>query len=297
MPIPPPSDESSLDRYLESRAGLILGQGYWRRGLIVMSVVGVIMLLVAVFVIVTSVVTANPGMLGGAIGPSIAGIVNLLVSLKLGGRFKPQMETSADLTPDARTFMAELMQKVYGWPHPWGASDSRLWHEGAHGTPIMRRRERRAWRRMYMRGSWGVRQHAAKEFLTPEVFEVLDRAAFQHNRIAGTLASGDPTLARFAPTVKAATDQAMADMFHVAQLLDNFPESRTTASAKAEQDIAALKELADRLESMQGQGQPAITPSSASPVQAVLEELRLDQLARSELGASAGVEPRLDVRS
>lgn len=296
-PTPPPESESSLDRYLENRAGLILGQGHWRRGLIIMGVMGVIMLLMAVFILVTSIVTANPGMLAGAVGPSIAGFVNLMVAIALKTRMKPAMETTADLTPEARKFMAELMQKVYGWPYAWGASDPNHWNHAPGTNPVQRKRERRALRRMYLRGSWGVRQHAAKEFLSPEVFAVLDKAAFQHNRIAGALASGNPALARFAPTVKAAADQAMADMFQVAQLLDSFPESRSSASAKAEQDIEALTELADRLETMQSQGEVSLTPSSPSPVQAVLEELRMDQLARSELATQEVEKPSLDVHS
>jgi hypothetical protein len=148
-----------------------------------------------------------------------------------------------------------------------------------------RMRERDAWRRMIASGSWGQRQQSARQCLNPVAFEMLDKAAFQYNRVAGILGTGHPEVARFGPTIKAAADQAMADVFHVGYLLDAFPESQSTAMAKADQEIAAFTELADRLESMQKQpalGAEVASPTS-SPISNVLEELRLDQLARAEL--------------
>src|SRR3954465_13520613 len=104
-PSPTPA-ESSLDRYLESQAGLLLSHASMRRGVVLMSIVGAIMLSMALVVIVSSLITHNPAMLGGAIGPGLGAIVNLAVSRVLRNRTKPALEVNANLTPEARSFMA-----------------------------------------------------------------------------------------------------------------------------------------------------------------------------------------------
>ncbi len=281
-----PPEESSLDRYLESQAGLMLSHASMRRGIVLMGVIGAAMLLVALFFVILAGVTGKHGLLGGAFGPGLAGLVNTTISQVLRRRTKPAMEVNANLTPEARSFMANLMKDVYGWPQAWGAVEPKMGWEstGPHMNKFDRQHERHAWRRMLASGSWGKRQQSSKQCLQPGAFEMLDKAAFQYNRIAGVLAAGHPEVTRFAPTVKAAADQAMADMFHVGYLLDAFPESQSTAQGQATQEIAQLTELADRMEDLlkQPEGLPASVRTS--PISSVLEELRLDQLARSELG-------------
>lgn len=279
-PTETPSEESSLDRYLESRAGYLLGHANARRGLVIMGMVGAICLLLAAVIVAVSLITTNPDAIAGAIGPFIAGTVNLTLSRKLRRRMTPAVETDAELTPQARSFMADLMKEVFGWSYAWGSTDPRPIWSGGTSSPHMRKRDRRAWRRMYSRGSWGKRERSAKEVLHPAAFEALDQAAYHYNRMAGLLATGNPAFTKFAPTVKAAADQAMADMFDTAAVLDNFPESSAPQS-KAGEQIDELKELADRLETMEASGVNAV--EAGSRIQTVLEELRLDQLARSEL--------------
>ena len=276
-----PPDETSLDRYLENRAGLLLGHASVRRGLVIMAFVGTMMMLMALAVVIGSLVSGQPQVMAGAIGPGIAGFVNLTLSRFLRGRSKPALDVNANLSPEARMFMAELMQGVFGWPRAWGANEPGIW--SAQG-PHARRRERRVWRRMFASGSWGDVKRSSKDLLLPGTFEVLDRAAYQYNRISGILGSDHPELARFAPTVRAAADQSMADLFHVAHLLEDYPESAATNRDKAEEEVGALTELAEKLEQMEKT--PVTIPAleKPSPIHSVLEELRLDQLARSELG-------------
>jgi hypothetical protein len=297
MPTP---EESSLDRYLESQAGLILSHASLRRGYVIMGVVGVVMLIVAAGVILGSIVSGQPEVAAGAIGPGVAGLVNLGLSHVFRRRAKPSMEVNANLTPEARGFLANLMKEVYGWPRAWGAVEPKLRWE-AQGPPYQnkfdRQRERHAWRRMLASGSWGQRQHSAKESLTPEAFDVLNRASFQYNRVSGILGAGNADVARFSASIKGAADQAMADLFHVGFLLDKYPEGSEAAKVKGEQEITALTQLADKLEEMQKSSPAPVSQAlSPSPVASVLEELRLDQLARSELNKVE--EPaRVDLRN
>ena len=299
-----PPDESSLDRYLESQAGLMLSHASLRRGLMIMGAIGSMMLIVALLIVFAAVGSGQPAVMAGAIGPGIAGFVNLVLSRVLRARTKPGLEVNANLTPEARSFMANLMKEVYGWPRAWGAIEpKRIWESkdlnefDRRQNKFERHRERHAWSRMIQSGSWGKRQRQSKECLQASAFDALDKAAFQYNRIAGALASGHPEMSRLAPTVKAAADQSMADMFHVGYLLDAYPESQSSAQAKADQEIAALTELANRLESIQQvPASQELALSKPSPIKSVLEELRLDQLARAEL-AKPQEEQRQDLNT
>lgn len=280
-------EESSLDRYLESQAGLMLSHANLRRSVVIMTAVGTAMLIMALLICIAALVTGHDAAMAGAIGPTIAGSVNLIVSRVLKRRINPALEVNANLTPEARGFMANLMKDVYGWPQAWGAIEPRaVWNsEPGYMSRHDRIRERHVWRRMLASGSWGKRQQTAKQCLNPVAFAMLDKAAFQYNRIAGILGTGHPEVARFEPTIKAAADQAMADVFHVGYLLDSFPESQSSAQAKADQEISALTELGERLETMQQQpaiGSEAVVRAS-SPISNLLEELKLDQSARAEL--------------
>lgn len=252
-----------------------------------MGMVGALMLAIAAVFILTSLFTGAPQASAGALGPMIGGIVNVLLWKRFHGRFKPALEVNAELTPEARAFMAQLMQEVYGWPYPWGSVEAHnpFSGEGSYQSPHERRRERRAWRRMYAAGSWGKRQRSARDCLNPAAFEVLDRAAAEHNRISGILETGHPELARYASSIRAAADQAMADVFQWAQIVENYPESGQAPQEKAEAEISALHELGDRLLTIQSQQPLEIDQPKPRPnaINAVLEELRLDQLAREEL--------------
>lgn len=283
-------EETSLDRYLETRAGYVLGHLSARHGLKVMGFVGVAMLLVGMVFMVIALATGAYDVIAGGIGPTIAGLVNLILSQTLKHRAKPAIEVNAELTPQARTFLAELMRDVYDWPYAWGANDpSHIWSDPTPVGRIRRKRERRAWRRMFGARSWGVRQHSAKEELNPAAFEALNAGAFQYNRIAGVLEASNPALAKFVPTVRAAADQAMADLFHVTSAMDRYPETAETHQPEADKLIASLAELAERVESLQ-KTSAAGALSGTNPIESVLEELRLEQLARSELATPTAEE-------
>src|ERR1051326_5460601 len=96
-----PPEESSLDRYLESQAGLMLSHASLRRGRAIMAVVGTCMLLLALLIVMAALISGHHGAAAGAIGPSIAGIVNLAISRAMRSRTNPAMNVNANLTPEA----------------------------------------------------------------------------------------------------------------------------------------------------------------------------------------------------
>jgi hypothetical protein len=128
---------------------------------------------------------------------------------------------------------------------------------------------------------------SAREFLTDPAFELLDRAAIEYNRIAGCLetgrATGSATLIKVAPSVLQAADEAMADVLHQASVLDRYPESHEAATLAAEDEIRLLRETADRVEDLSIAPPDGARTTAASRLEGVLEDLRFEQLARSEL--------------
>jgi hypothetical protein len=127
------------------------------------------------------------------------------------------------------------------------------------------------------------------EEVSPEVIEFLDVAAEQYNRISGILQAPSQTasLSKLGASAIAAADEAMADILHQAANLDKFPESATTTRKQIDNAVRAMMELGNRLEEIATRDQLLTEKVNySSKMDSVLEELRLDQLARSELHTS-----------
>jgi hypothetical protein len=124
----------------------------------------------------------------------------------------------------------------------------------------------------------------APEPVNAEVVALLDVAAEQFNRIQGILESPHGSLVKLAPQAFAAADEAMAEILHHGAVFDKYPESVNATRKTVEARIASLRELADRLEEL-ATGDQTLTDKVAytSSIDSVLEDLRLEQLARSEL--------------
>ena len=91
--------------------------------------------------------------------------------------------------------------------------------------------------------------------------------------------------------IMAAVDDAMVGVLNQVGTMERIPEGGTAIRSQAEADIASLKELADRVESMQAAAPKIVDHLAApSPIQNVLDQLRQDEAARDEL------EPDSEVR-
>lgn len=139
--------------------------------------------------------------------------------------------------------------------------------------------------------TWGPNQPAvmkcSKEVLNDRAYALLEDAARECNRIQACITgSANQALQRRAMDLAAASDEGMAQVLQQASLLDRFPESGQAVEASARNRIEALKEIAERLEALHVR-EPLLTErmGSTSTVDRVLDDLRLENLARQELSS------------
>lgn len=124
--------------------------------------------------------------------------------------------------------------------------------------------------------------------LKPFTFGLLERAAAHYNKIQGLLTTKDSKsatiLQKHEPGIKAAADEAMIVSLNQAALMEKFPESSENCRTVMEARIRDLEELSSRLARII-HGQMTVTEalSSGSVMGSVLEQLRLDEAARTEL--------------
>jgi hypothetical protein len=271
---------SSLDRFVNARAPLVLGivsDAFTRRALAAIAGAyaagGIANLTIALTV-------AH----GHALAPVLAGALFFAgggvlagVSVWMKRRLKAHQIADVRLTREAQTLLRSLLTHLEGWPF---------------GRRRRRFRYRRAMRRGLLRSRHDRR---CEDVLAPRVFQLLDAAAAQYNRTYAALALDDParnaTLEKLAPNIRAAIDEAMAEILHHAALLDKFPEAGSPLEAQAQGRIAELKDLADQVARLGPSAEaPRALGEGSSRLQDVLGELRADERAREELRLSAAPE-------
>lgn len=128
--------------------------------------------------------------------------------------------------------------------------------------------------------------HTTRQFVGEEEFALLDTAAFHYNRVLGVIEAHEAHsgVARIAAGARAAADEAMVAIFNLVGQVHKAPEIAPTLRGSATAQIAALKELGDRLQEIVA-APPSLTDKlgSTSAMDAVLEQLRMDEIARREL--------------
>jgi hypothetical protein len=211
------------------------------------------------------IASRDPTMLMIGLGPIIGGGANLMVGamLKRQQNQVQRLPTDVRLTPDAKNLVQRMLAGMYG--RSWSTSNmSGLPHAQHARNPGM--------------------TATARQVLPTEVFDLLNGAAEQANRVWGSLATlataADPVLVRNGPNLALAADETMAGIFDLAEQIVRYPEATQLQSRVIRERTAQLKELADRVEASQA------ALGVAAPVSAldsVLDELRLSQMARREL--------------
>lgn len=128
------------------------------------------------------------------------------------------------------------------------------------------------------------------QVLPQELFELLNGAAHQHNRIEGLLmeraSATDGSLKAIEPNVRAAAIEAMALIVNHAAWIDTFPENAQDHAQTIRARSAQLQELADRVSKLV-RAKPSVVESlgARTLMDDVLDRLRLDDDARGELTA------------
>ena len=135
-------------------------------------------------------------------------------------------------------------------------------------------------------GLRGVR--TSSQVLPDDLFGLMDRAAFQFNRIDGLLkersSSIDKSLKALEPNVRAACYESMSIVVNHASWIDTFPENKDDHRRTIEQKTEKLQELADRLSALVG-SRPTLTEAvtARTVMDDVLDRIGQEEEARREL--------------
>lgn len=267
-------DMSSLDRFIMARGMALSGGGDLNNRLRVMGILGgVYSGIASVEVLISLFLTKTEGFLplifqGGAFGLTAAILLSVRAALKRRARQTAPVQTT--LTPEARDMLLMLLNHL----------------QRATGSPF----GHRARMRRSMAGAVLPMEstHRSRPLLAEETFELLERAAYEANRLYAVLTesalSKHPALQKLAPAALAATDEAMASILHTAALIERFPESAPQRREGIETQTAELRELAEQIETMASAAPAAIREGAEiSRIQTVLQGLRAEQRALAEL--------------
>ncbi len=266
---------SSLERWVKTRGALFSNSNYSKRAFNIQLGIGCACLAGGLACFAAPLFGADWHAVFAGFGPGIAGITNIIVPLAIRKRFETVRPVTVPLTSEARSVVAALNRKFQG-KNPW-AWNSGDWTE-----------EKQMWAG---RGNWGWNAYGDPQALTElsdEVLDTLEKAAYQFNRIVALLAtsgSGQSSISRLAAKVSTAADEAMAEILHQSGMLGRYPEGADAVRIRLDGAIAELTELANRVQAL-SVSEPTFTERLAtrSGLHDVLDELRMEQAARTELG-------------
>jgi hypothetical protein len=268
----------SLERWVRTRGVQFAGTEYSKRAFNFQVGVGVVCLAGGVvFAAAVPILGWDWHDMLAGLGPGIAGLTNLIVPLALRKRFEAMRPVAVPLSAEARGVLRALNRKFLGRAHPW-AWDYSYWQE-----------EKQAWSGANNWG-WGPNPiRAAQPELTSGVLEVLEMAAFQCNRISAILATASGSqsaIARLSGKVSRASDEGMAEILNLCGMMGAYPEGVEAVQLRLDGAIEDIRELGDRVQALAAT-EPTFTERLATRtgLHDVLDELRLEQAARSELGS------------
>ncbi|MBC8064239.1 MAG: hypothetical protein H7Y17_05370 [Chlorobia bacterium] len=277
--------QSSIQRFLQNRASQIVMGNYGRSAFGWHIGIGAALVALSVGMVIGGIASGIAGLIFGALGPLIGGGINLGIGLALRRRLQ-QTPNEAKLSSEAKSFIVDLMKQTHtGWnsSHGYGPFWTGVQKTAPPASPLVNGETI-----FHQLGKhWGMIPKTPKDILPKPLNDVLETACYHYNRIFGILEGtrGDSTFSKIAQSAKSGADEAIFGILHHAATMHRFPETISSASRDCEDKIRALKELADGLETMQSR--PATISDRlgySSAMESALEEVRLERLAREELG-------------
>lgn len=260
----------SLNRFLETRGAQILGRSIGQFSRRIHLVVGGAMLALGVGFLAAPLLGGPPEVIAGGVGPVIAGVLNLSMATAMGRRTAVAPPGQVEYSSEARVLILQLYRERFGWSSNFGMCGLR------RGSRLSQRRMNR---RLAMAGM-------AEPLPAPttHVLDYLERAAEAYQRVAAVLAinKAQPAVVKLGGRALMAAEEALADVFHQASTLCRYPEGLATGRASLEARISTLEEIAGRMESLVASGVEP-TRSTRSSIDDFLTDLRLEELARTEL--------------
>lgn len=280
----------SLDRFLLHRGSAFIGHASLKAAVRVNAGVGLGLLGMGIAFVAASFFGHDPGIAAGAAGPIAGGVANMVLAMVWRSRAKQLQSANIPLSEEAKQFMHRMMRNAFGWRYKWMA-----WENG-RGSFYGRGRMRHRLRELKYGADQEQPQKAAAQFLSPQVFALLESATSQYNRIFGLLTSAtlspSSPLGKMKPSLSQALEETMGEILHHAALLDQYPEGNASATKIIETHIVTLKETADRVESLVSREVESTieSVSQTSALEAVLQDLRLSDQAQKELDSEQTIQ-------
>jgi hypothetical protein len=287
-------ESSSIQRFLQNRASQLIMANYGRQSWVWHVAIGGGLIALAAGMVIGGLVAGIGGLAVGATGPLIGGGINLVMGLKLRTRYH-QNPNEPRISPEAKAFLVDLMKQTHtGWNsgHGYrrhGPQPSHFATPLSNGNTVLHQ----------LGKHWGVIPKTPQDVLSRPLHDLLETACRHYNRVYGIL-EGNQTenaVSKVAQSARQGADEAIFAILHHASTMNRFPETISSASRECEEKIRALRELADGLERIQGQPVPITDRLSyTSAMDNALETVRLEQLAREELGRHTDPEQQLRER-
>ncbi len=262
-------EPSSLDRFIWSKASAYWGYTGPNGMIYGFLIPGIILTALGFGLTIAGLVSPVKALLipGGI--QLVLGSAFFTISQFLRKKYRNTPQPEVTLTMDARMLLQRLASHI-GWTESSNSHHSNHFRLEIFGMSL-----------------GGPRTAADK--LKPFTFGLLERAAAHFNKIQGLLKTKDARsasiLQKHEPGIKAAADEAMIVAVNQAALMEKFPESSENCRAVMESRIRDLEELANRLSKLVNSQMTVTEALSGSTVMSsVLEQLRMDEAARHELG-------------
>lgn len=257
--------DSSLDRFIRERAVHLVGVRWGTQGMFLALMINAVVH-TTVGGILTAVALSNPakGVLPVGVVLLVAGIGCGIGSWFAARKMRSTVKTEPRLTAEGQRLIIKLASHV-GWSN-WQGS---YWCSQSNFN-------------------WGMGKKTSSQVMHDASFELLEAAAAQYNRVSGLLqiqgAVLSPTIEKMRPSIREALDETMIAVINQVALLEGSPETASAIRQQVAHDLSILTELGDRIESIRAQ-QPTLTERLAggSAILDVLEQLKMDEAARSEL--------------
>jgi hypothetical protein len=272
---------SSLERFVKTRGVLLSGTTPSSKNLLIQFWIGLGLIVAGLAVLLVALISGHGSIAFGAIGPLTAGFINMFMALYLKKKLVQAPPPAVAVTPEARKMLSALAYK-YIWSKNSWMRGQQTWMDPAMQAQLEGYQ--------YWNPAGGLCHENGLKSLPDTVWDRLEEAAFHYNRTVGAIeasASGG-SLHRLAPRIIQGADEAILDVMHQAQMVSKFPEGLGTIQTRLENSVGTLRELGDRVEALVLR-EPSFTErlSSRSSAEEILDELRLEQAAFSELSSPA----------
>jgi len=271
----------SFDRYLANRAPSLLWSTTATRASAINTRVGYGLFGLSGVVALISYFAGGPLGLACGIGPIIGGSANLMIGNAWRKRAK-RNSGETQVSPDVWKFLHGLATHVLGPNYAYRASNLGFYPVSNGWNGLRQTPKASATTAVGITGA-----RSASEVLDPRVFEMMNEVAHQFNRVHGYLSmpsQPESNLGRDGLRIQVAADQAMIDALSIASTMQQFPENIESIRPSLDACTTALREAADLLANITSPKGAAIQPhSQATMLRGMLDDLRIESLARTEL--------------